>query len=65
MNTKALFENSSIRCRVEITNDNGEVTKRDFTKVSNLINYCKQQGVEIPIESCLTVDWLPNFDCEY
>ena len=64
MNAKALFENKSIKCRVEITHDNGKVETKDFSKVSSLVNYCNEHGIEIPIGNCQTVDELPNFNCK-
>lgn len=64
MNAKAFFENSSIKCRVEITHDNGKVETKDFTKVSNLVNFCNERNIDIPIGNCETVDELPNFDCK-
>lgn len=64
MNAKAFFENSSINCRVEITHDNGKVETKDFTKVSNLVNFCNERNIDIPIGNCEAVDELPNFDCK-
>lgn len=64
MNAKAFFENSSINCRVEITYDNGKVETKDFTKVSNLVNFCNERNIDIPIGNCESVDELPNFDCK-
>lgn len=64
MNAKAFFENSSIKCRVEITHDNGKVETKDFNKVSNLVNFCNERNIDIPIGNCETVDELPNFDCK-
>ena len=63
MYAKVLFEKSSINCRVVLSHDNGDVIKlKDFTKVSNLVNYCNKHGIEIPIGNCLTVDEIPEFD---
>lgn len=64
MNAKAFFENSSIKCRVEITHDNGKVETKDFSKVSNLVNFCNDRNIDIPIGKCEAVDELPNFDCK-
>lgn len=64
MNAKAFFENSSIKCRVEIIHDNGKVETKDFYKVSNLVNYCNDSNIDIPIGNCEAVDELPNFDCK-
>lgn len=64
MNAKALFENKSINCRVEITHDNGKVETKDFSKVINLVNYCNDRNIDIPIGNCEAVDELPNFDCK-
>lgn len=64
MNAKAFFENSSIKCRVEITHDNGKVETKDFTKVSNLVNFCNERNIDIPIGNCEAVDELTNFDCK-
>lgn len=64
MNAKALFENSSIRCRVEVTHDNGHVETKDFYSVSQLVNYCNEKDISIPISDCIAVDDLPNFHCK-
>lgn len=64
MNAKAFFENSSINCRVEITHDNGKVETKDFTKVSNLVNFCNERNIDIPIGNCEAVEELPDFECQ-
>lgn len=64
MNAKALFENKSIKCRVEFTHDNGKVETKDFSKVSNLVNYCNEHHIDIPLSNCQTVEELPDFECQ-
>lgn len=56
MNAKALFENKNIKCRVEITHDNGKVETKDFSKVSDLVNFVNSRGIEIPLNDCQAVD---------
>ncbi len=56
MNAKALFSNKNLKCRVEITNDNGEVETQDFDKVSDLVNFVNSRGIEIPLNDCQAVD---------
>lgn len=58
MNAKALFENKSLRCRVEIVHDNGKVETEDFYKVSDLVNFVNERGIDIPLSNCHAVDSL-------
>lgn len=70
MKTKVFFENKNIRCRLVIT----KVTTRnlknspvqpvdfdehhDFDNVSDLVNYCNEHHIKVPIGDCITVDTL-------
>lgn len=64
MNARILFENKSIRCRLEIAYANGDVCTRDFVKVSNLVNFCKSHGCDVLVGDCHIVDHIDNFNCE-
>ncbi len=64
MKAFALFENNSIKCRVVVTYNNGKVESKDFDKVSDLVNYCNENGLDIPIGSCKAIEAIPNFKIE-
>lgn len=70
MKTQVLFENKHIRCRLVILHESDNVEPgtavrpveyeehHDFDSVSNLVNYCLQQHIEVAIGDCTTVESL-------
>ena len=70
MKAKVLFENKNIRCRLVVTHEGGPAEPgsivqnvdyeelHDFDNVSDLVNYCLGNHIEVPIGDCTTVESL-------
>lgn len=70
MKAQVLFENKNIRCRLVISHDGGPAEPinpvqpvaydehHDFENVSDLVNYCKEQHIEVLVDDCITVETL-------
>ena len=70
MKSKVLFENRNIRCRIVITHESGNPEPlnpvhpveydehHDFYKVSDLVNYCNEHHIKVPIGDCTIVESL-------
>lgn len=49
MNAKVIFYNSSTDCTLAVPNEKGGMTYRIFERVSEMVNYCREYGIEADI----------------
>ena len=43
---KAIFYNNSTDCTLAVPNSKGGTTYHLFERVSDMVNYCREQGIE-------------------
>lgn len=43
---KAIFYNNSTYCTLAVPNSKGGTTYHPFEKVSDMVNYCREHGIE-------------------
>lgn len=46
MNAKAIFNNNSTDCTLAVPNSKGVTTYTVFERVSDMVNYCRENGIE-------------------
>ena len=46
---KAIFYNNSTDCTLAVTNSKGGTTHHLFESVSEMVNYCRENGIEAEI----------------
>ena len=49
MNAKAIFYNNSTDCTLAVPNSKGGTTHHLFDSVSEMVNYCRENGIEAEI----------------
>ena len=52
MKAKAFFSNGSTSCRIEITYNNGRRERVAFNSTSELVDYCRDNGVDVLLSDC-------------
>lgn len=52
MKARVFFSNHDGDCRLELTHRDGHIQHVLFENTSSLVNYCNENGIEVPLSEC-------------